>query len=61
MRVKNGVDRGMSLRGLFDPEMPPEWSNHWMTRMTHYAAIIGTKLFSYIKSLWETAEKDWKI
>jgi hypothetical protein len=44
--------------GLFDPEMPPEWSNHWMTRMMCYMAVIGTELFSYIESLWETAKKD---
>jgi hypothetical protein len=49
------------MHGLFNPEMPPKWSNHLMTQMTCYTAVIGTKLFSYIESLWETAEKDQKI
>jgi uncharacterized coiled-coil protein SlyX len=49
------------MRGLFDPEIPPEQSNRWMTRLTCYTATVGTKLFSYVKSLWETAEKDWKL
>ena len=45
------------MRGLFDPEIPPEDSNHWMTRLTHYTTTVGTQLFSYVKSLWETAER----
>jgi hypothetical protein len=49
------------MRGLFDPEIPPEQSNCWMTRLTRYTATVGTKLFSYIKSLWETAKKDRKL
>jgi hypothetical protein len=49
------------MRGLFDPEIPPERSNRWMTRLTHYTATVGTELFSYIESLWETAEKDRKM
>ena len=51
----------MLMRGLFDPEIPPEQSNRWMTCLTCYTATIGTKLFSYIESLWETAEKDRKL
>jgi uncharacterized coiled-coil protein SlyX len=49
------------MRGLFNPEIPPEKSNHWMTCLTHYTATIGTELLSYIKSLWETTEKDQKL
>jgi hypothetical protein len=49
------------MRGLFDPEIPPEHSNRWMTRLTRYTATVGMELFSYIESLWETAEKDWKL
>ena len=49
------------MRGLFDPEIPPEQSNRWMTRLTRYTATVGTELFSYIESLWETAEKDRKL
>jgi uncharacterized coiled-coil protein SlyX len=49
------------MRGLFDPEIPPEQSNHWMTHLTCYTTTIGTKLLSYVKSLWETAEKDRKL
>jgi uncharacterized coiled-coil protein SlyX len=49
------------MRGLFNPEIPPEKSNCWMTRLTHYTTTIGTKLLSYVESLWETAEKDWKL
>jgi hypothetical protein len=49
------------MRGLFDPEIHPEQSNHWMTRLTCYTATVGTELFSYIESLWETAEKDQKL
>jgi uncharacterized coiled-coil protein SlyX len=49
------------MRGLFDPEIPPERSNRWMTRLMRYTATIGTELFSYIESLWETAEKDRKL
>jgi hypothetical protein len=49
------------MRGLFDLEIPPERSNQWMTRLTWYTATIGTELFSYIGSLWETAEKDRKL
>jgi hypothetical protein len=49
------------MRGLFDPEIPPERSNRWMTRLTRYTATVGTELFSYIESLWETAEKDRKL
>jgi hypothetical protein len=49
------------MRGLFDPEVPPERTNRWMTRLTWYTATVGTELFSYIKSLWETAEKDRKL
>jgi uncharacterized coiled-coil protein SlyX len=49
------------MRGLFNLEIPPEQSNHWMTHLTCYTATVGTKLFSYIESLWETAEKDWKL
>ena len=49
------------MRGLFDPEIPPEQSNCWMTRLTRYTATVGTELFSYVESLWETAEKDWKL
>jgi hypothetical protein len=45
------------MRGLFDPEIPPEQSDHWMTHLTH-TATVGTELFSYIESLWETAKKD---
>jgi uncharacterized coiled-coil protein SlyX len=41
--------------------MPPEKSNTWMTWLTRYTAVVGTKLFLYIESLWETAEKDRKI
>jgi uncharacterized coiled-coil protein SlyX len=49
------------MRGLFDPEIPPEQSNCWMIRLTHYTATVGTKLLSYIKSLWETAKTDQKL
>jgi uncharacterized coiled-coil protein SlyX len=49
------------MRGLFDPEIPPKRSNCWMTWLTCYTATIGTELLSYIESLWETAEKDWKL
>ena len=49
------------MRGLFDPESPPEQSNRWMTHLTCYTATVGTELLSYIKSLWETAEKDRKL
>ena len=49
------------MRGLFDLEIPPEQSNRWMTDLTRYTTTVGTKLFSYIKSLWETAEKDQKL
>ena len=49
------------MRGLFDPEIPPEQSNHWMTRLTYYTATVGTKLFSYVESLWETTERDQKV
>jgi hypothetical protein len=49
------------MRGLFDLEIPPEQSNHWMTRLTCYTATIGTELLSYVKSLWETAKKDRKL
>jgi hypothetical protein len=49
------------MRGLFDPEIPPEKSNRWMTWLTRYTTTIGTELLSYVKSLWETAEKDWKL
>jgi hypothetical protein len=49
------------MRGLFDPEIPPEKSNRWMTCLTHYTATVGTELFSYVESLWETAEKDHKL
>ena len=49
------------MRGLFDPEIPPEQSNCWMTHLTCYIATVGTKLFSYVESLWETAEKDRKL
>ena len=50
-----------SVRGLFNPEIPPEQSNRWMTRLTCYTATVGTELFSYVESLWETAEKDRKL
>jgi hypothetical protein len=33
------------MQGLFDPEIPPERSNHWMTRLTRYTATVGTELF----------------
>jgi uncharacterized coiled-coil protein SlyX len=49
------------MRGLFDPEIPPEQSNRWMTCLTCYTATVGTELLSYVESLWETAEKDQKI
>ena len=49
------------MRGLFDSEIPPEQSNRWMTRLTCYTATVGTELFSYVESLWETAEKDRKL
>jgi hypothetical protein len=49
------------MRGLFDPEIPPEQSNRWMTRLTHYTTTVGTKLLSYVESLWETAVKDQKL
>ena len=49
------------MRGLFDLEIPPEQSNRWMTRLTRYTTTMGIKLFSYIESLWETAEKDQKL
>jgi hypothetical protein len=49
------------MRGLFDPEIPPERSNCWMTCLTRYTTTVGTELFSYIKPLWETAEKDHKL
>jgi hypothetical protein len=49
------------MRGLFNPEIPPERSNCWMTCLTCYTATVGTELFSYIESLWETAEKDCKL
>jgi hypothetical protein len=49
------------MRGLFDPEIPPEQSNHWMTHLTHYTTTVGTKLLSYVEALWETAEKDRKL
>ena len=49
------------MRGLFDPEIPPEQSNRWMTHLTRYTATIGTELFSYVESLWETAKKDRKL
>jgi hypothetical protein len=49
------------MRGLFDPEIPPEKSNHWMTHLMRYTATIGTELLSYIESLWETTEKDRKL
>ena len=49
------------MRGLFDPEIPPERSNRWMTRLMRYTATVGTELFSYVESLWETAEKDRKL
>ena len=49
------------MRGLFDPEIPPEQSNRWMTCLTCYTATVGTELFSYVESLWETAKKDWKL
>jgi uncharacterized coiled-coil protein SlyX len=52
---------GLLMRGLFDPEIPPERSNRWMTRLTWYTATVGTELFSYIESLWETTEKDCKL
>ena len=32
-----------------------------MTCLTCYTATVGTELFSYIESLWETTEKDWKL
>ena len=48
------------MRGLFNLEIPPEQSNRWMTRLTCYTATVGTELFSYVESLWETAEKDRK-
>ena len=49
------------MRGLFDPEIPPEQSNHWMTHLTRCTTTVSTELFSYVKSLWETAEKDQKV
>jgi uncharacterized coiled-coil protein SlyX len=49
------------MRGLFDPEVPPEHTNRWITHMTHYTATVSTELFSYIESLWETTEKDRKL
>jgi hypothetical protein len=49
------------MRGLFDPEIPPEKSNHWMTCLMCYTATVGTKLLSYVESLWETAKKDRKL
>jgi uncharacterized coiled-coil protein SlyX len=49
------------MTGLFNLEIPPEQSNCWMTRLTCYTTTVGTELFSYIKSLWETAEKDRKL
>ena len=48
------------MRGLFDLEIPPEQSNHWVACLMRYTAAVGTKLFSYIESLWETAEEDQK-
>jgi hypothetical protein len=49
------------MRGLFNPEIPPEKSNRWMTCLTQYTATVGTELLSYVESLWETAEKDHKL
>jgi hypothetical protein len=49
------------MRGLFNLEIPPEKSNHWMTRLMRYTATMGTELLSYVESLWETAEKDRKL
>jgi uncharacterized coiled-coil protein SlyX len=49
------------MRGLFDLEIPPERSNRWMTHLTRYTATVGMELFSYVESLWETAEKDRKL
>ena len=31
-----------------------------MTHLTRYTTTISTELFSYVKSLWETAKKDQK-
>ena len=31
------------MRGLFDPEIPPEHSNCWMTRLTRYTATVGVR------------------
>jgi hypothetical protein len=45
------------MRGLFDQEMPPEQSNHWMTCLTCYTTTVGTELLSYVESLWETTKK----
>jgi hypothetical protein len=56
-----GMLNKLLMRGPFDPEMPPEKSDRWMTRLTRYLAVVGTKLLSYVESLWETAEKDRKI
>jgi uncharacterized coiled-coil protein SlyX len=49
------------MQGLFDPEIPPERSNCWMSRLTCYTTTVGTELLSYVESLWETAEKDRKL
>ena len=48
------------MRGLFDLEIPPEHSNCWMPRLTRYTTTVGTELFSFVESLWETTKKDWK-
>ena len=42
-------------------QMPSEQLNHWMICMTCYTTVVNTELFSYVESLWETAEKDRKI
>jgi hypothetical protein len=49
------------MRGLFGPEIPPEKSNRWMTHLMRYTTTVGTDLFSYVESLWETAKKDRKL
>jgi hypothetical protein len=48
------------MHGLFDLGMPLEQSNRWMTCLMCYTAVIGTKLLSYVESLWEMAKKDRK-
>ena len=41
------------MRGLFDPEIPPEQSNRWMTRLMHYTANERVSGLPTPVAVWE--------